>query len=1189
MEDWLVSDFDWDPRALAAGELTFGAPQPGLSCSEGVLGSSQTASQLTAGSADGSGGSEPAPAPPPHAAPRSGGRKGRRPRSGRTPASCQVEGCGISLEGGKPFYRLQRICETHARAQFVTDASGRALRFCQQCTRLHPVTEFEGSKRSCAVSLQRRMERKHRQKRAAESADAGGGPITGAATLRTRGASTSRTHAASAYLAGVSSGDGSTPSRASPSTSGGGAHLSQHSGGHSGVSAGDHAAPVQAPEPQSSLGMVPAAVPAGMLPVLGGETASAGGLMAGGLYDQAAAMQQQQQQQQQQRRRRQEQLMAEAEMHAALTEGLPQVPAPAPATAVLGAGAGAAMQPYGGLQGGMPANIRSGSVWPSTAAPPPQQLAVPSLTAAEIDQLLVMEPDDLAAALLARVNTDATPAAAADLPSSALDALESALSVNCLPDMHHRMAQGMLGMVLASLAPKAEVKGAPVFDRRGAAPTFDRPPADFGLPRASLPLSLPLAPWPAALEAAALTSSAGAPLPQALAAATADPMSLEAEPLVVRFSLKVYGLTPSQLPPHLRLELESALATSPTIISGAVRSGCTHLTADVLLSSSEAAAVEHPGGSAAALARLLRGWQAAQAWRLPAALPLLRVVAQAETDSAGLLLQPLEQLAEGASSEGGAHSRLAAAGGVVCPLVLGGAGAGTGSAQQLQRLQLAAAGPVATTVGAARGRFVLRCPDWQQLVLGEEQAASRRVLHCRSRGRHVVLALLRPGEPEAAEEACVAEDEAEEEHEEEVEAGSDSDEEAAVAAEAAEAEEERRLRLRLQQAPGAEVWVPAAAAQWGLFEFELASGPLLGTAAPVLVLPDEMEAAAAELQQLQQGAAEAAAAQLQLPGSQQSLQQSLTTRVLRLVNSVLLFLEEGAAAAASRGEAAAAAQQRHAAAYPPAARQRLAAAATWLCALCVRLRFPELLRALLPATTACGGAAEAVAAMDALLPAGTLGTAAAAGSAPLLAALADWAASAGHSWQLTGAGSRGLTPLHLAASLGPRLSAGAAAALVAAVGQAAAAECWASARASGWTPGQVATAAGTAALLDLLGSQPAHVEPEAAATEADLPAPRKSGHGSAAEAERLRRKQAALEEEEADEAGLQKQGGLPLGLDKAHGMHAAPAVPRLPATAAEVQAWRQRAMQPAVLLAIGGAAILLALGLAAALRSAIYA
>lgn len=41
------------------------------------------------------------------------GKKGRR--SGRTPSVCQVEGCGVNLDSGKPFYRLQRICGAFAR------------------------------------------------------------------------------------------------------------------------------------------------------------------------------------------------------------------------------------------------------------------------------------------------------------------------------------------------------------------------------------------------------------------------------------------------------------------------------------------------------------------------------------------------------------------------------------------------------------------------------------------------------------------------------------------------------------------------------------------------------------------------------------------------------------------------------------------------------------------------------------------------------------------------------------------------------------------------------------------------------------------------------------------------------------------------------------------------------------------
>ena len=56
------------------------------------------------GSSDSSdGGAKPA-----RKASAGGSKKGRRP--GRAPAVCQVEGCGVNLDGGKPFYRLQRIC-----------------------------------------------------------------------------------------------------------------------------------------------------------------------------------------------------------------------------------------------------------------------------------------------------------------------------------------------------------------------------------------------------------------------------------------------------------------------------------------------------------------------------------------------------------------------------------------------------------------------------------------------------------------------------------------------------------------------------------------------------------------------------------------------------------------------------------------------------------------------------------------------------------------------------------------------------------------------------------------------------------------------------------------------------------------------------------------------------------------------
>lgn len=270
------------------------------------------------------------------------------------------------------------------------------------------------------------------------------------------------------------------------------------------------------------------------------------------------------------------------------------------------------------------------------------------------------------------------------------------------------------------------------------------------------------------------------------------------------------------------------MAHSPTLLSGAVRSGCTQLTTSVLLTADEAAALERPAGSAAALAALLRAWQGggkSQPWRLPEGLPLLRVVAQAESRSAALLLQPLE-----AGTEGG--GRLPAPiGGAVCPVSLGGA-----SSPRQQRLQLGVTGPAATTVSGAAGMFQLHCADWQQLVLGEEGevagtgagTAARRVLHCRCHGRHVAVSLLYPGALEEAEEEAEAEV-----HEEEpacpeggdgiASDGAASDSSSSYDSEA-EAAQEARLRAALQAAKAAEAWVPAAQRQWGLYEFELAAG-----------------------------------------------------------------------------------------------------------------------------------------------------------------------------------------------------------------------------------------------------------------------------------------------------------------------------------------------------------------------------
>lgn len=794
------------------------------------------------------------------------------------------------------------------------------------------------------------------------------------------------------------------------------------------------------------------------------------------------------------------------------------------------------------------------------------------------------------------------------------------------------------------------------------------------------------------------------------------------------FCLQMYGLYPDQLPPQLQVELQEAVSLFPTVLIGAVRSGCTHLTASLLVTGEEAAALHKPDGTAAALSRLLRSWKGGAGrppWQLPSELPLLRVVAQAETASASLLLQPLQ------AAGSGSGRLLAGSGGAICPLA---------PSASDERLQLALAGPPATTIGAARGLFRLRCPDWQQLLLGggQQEAASaagggggRRTLHCRSRGQHVAVSLLWPGQAEAevgsedssespsphtpvvrnsrnsparederlqavaaalqhaaAQPGPAAEQQRQQQQQweaaeqqpaaaereqqpaldgsgEDSEAGSPAASEPESDSEAEAAEEALTLRL-LHAAPSAEAWVPQALRQWGLYEFELAQGasfggaalclsggaafclsggaacsvavwvaweetamgtqcqgggpptvvgiwiapggllcvlsrpdvvrPLLaptltaralpwsrsvppgarlGPAVPVLVLPDSMAAIAAELCQL-------AAAEARHPG--------VTARVLRLLSFVLLHLER---------------QRQLAQPLPPAALARLAASARWLCALCVRCRWPALLRALLPATTVCGAApAEAVAGMDRLLPAGLLASAAAANSAPLLQALGDWAVAAGHTWRLQqgGGASNGMTALHYAAALGPSLSAEAAAALVAAVGAAQLVQCWQQARAFGWTPRMVAQAAANralASLLDPLAEAAAAGEGQAPSGEAlSAASPSGSGGGAVKHGAAKPGKAASAEADEAAALLLQEQyyaleldkkgGGGAGGPDELDAPGRLGGLPRLPATSVELQAWEHRPLSPALLVLVGAAAILVVVGLSAALRAGLY-
>ncbi|ESQ34123.1 hypothetical protein EUTSA_v10007832mg [Eutrema salsugineum] len=65
---------------------------------------------------------------------------------------CQIDGCELDLSSAKDYHRKHRVCEKHSKCPKVI-VGGLERRFCQQCSRLHAVSEFDEKKRSCRKRL----------------------------------------------------------------------------------------------------------------------------------------------------------------------------------------------------------------------------------------------------------------------------------------------------------------------------------------------------------------------------------------------------------------------------------------------------------------------------------------------------------------------------------------------------------------------------------------------------------------------------------------------------------------------------------------------------------------------------------------------------------------------------------------------------------------------------------------------------------------------------------------------------------------------------------------------------------------------------------------------------------------------------------------------------------------------------
>ncbi|KAL4437413.1 hypothetical protein ABPG75_004552 [Micractinium tetrahymenae] len=113
----------------------------------------------------------------PAAAAATAGHAGRRP-DGPGHSACRVPGCTEPLVGA--YNQKYKICRTHFGAPSFRLHDGRPHRFCQQCSRIQPLEDFEGAKLSCREGLARHTQRR-KERQARQAAGEPGGRPGGAA------------------------------------------------------------------------------------------------------------------------------------------------------------------------------------------------------------------------------------------------------------------------------------------------------------------------------------------------------------------------------------------------------------------------------------------------------------------------------------------------------------------------------------------------------------------------------------------------------------------------------------------------------------------------------------------------------------------------------------------------------------------------------------------------------------------------------------------------------------------------------------------------------------------------------------------------------------------------------------------------------------------------------------------------
>lgn len=79
---------------------------------------------------------------------------------------CQVDNCKEDLSNAKDYHRRHKVCELHSKSTKAL-VGKQMQRFCQQCSRFHPLSEFDEGKRSC----RRRLAGHNRRRRKTQPED----------------------------------------------------------------------------------------------------------------------------------------------------------------------------------------------------------------------------------------------------------------------------------------------------------------------------------------------------------------------------------------------------------------------------------------------------------------------------------------------------------------------------------------------------------------------------------------------------------------------------------------------------------------------------------------------------------------------------------------------------------------------------------------------------------------------------------------------------------------------------------------------------------------------------------------------------------------------------------------------------------------------------------------------------------